>query len=145
VVRRISWTHDGSLSASQALQVLQGGLQITLSRSLDPAVQAIPQQVMQVWFEPDSTTPAGIPDTPLPIATIVGKLRVTPQTIAWLPSVSPTGLRLMARRGRILVRLHCGMLIDARQRQFSASVAPLFGTRGLIIPGGVFESWFFIE
>ncbi|MEP7383810.1 MAG: hypothetical protein ABI910_19140, partial [Gemmatimonadota bacterium] len=69
---------------------------------------------------------------------------ITPQTISWT-SVSTAGeLKVALQPGRILIRLHCGALFDANKKQFSASMAPLLGTQGLILPGGVFESWFLV-
>jgi hypothetical protein len=48
------------------------------------------------------------------------------------------------RPGRILVRIHCGMLMDANKSQFSATLTGILAVNGLILPGGVCETWFLV-
>ncbi len=143
-MRKISWGHDQTISAGQATQLLQGGLQFTLSRSLEPGLQTANPQVMQVWLEPLISPDNQSKTSPQPILTLPGKLRITPQTISWVTISTPSELKATVQLGRVLIRLHCGALFDANKKQFSASMAPLLGTQGLILPGGVFESWFII-
>lgn len=146
MIRKINWPHDQTIGIAQATTLLQGGLQVTLSRSLIAAQQEAPPNVFEVWFQPDSTVnPAGGQDTPLPIVSIFGALRVTPQTITWVPSISAAAFKTMMRPGRLLVRVHCGVLTDAKSRQFSATLSAALGLVGLVISGGVFESWFLVK
>jgi hypothetical protein len=44
----------------------------------------------------------------------------------------------------MLIRVHMAQLVDSQQKQFSATLAPVLGTTGLILPGGVFESWMLV-
>ncbi len=145
VIKKISWPHDKTLTVAQAASLLQGGLQVTLSRSLITAQQQSPANVFEVWFQPDSTASPASEGAPLPIVSLFGKLRVTPQTITWLPSVSAAGFKAMLRPGRLLVRVHCGVLTDGKGRQFSATLSAALGVEGLTLSGGVFESWFLVR
>jgi hypothetical protein len=100
---------------------------------------------MQVWFEPlSATTPAGA-RTAASILTFEGKLQLTPQTMNWTLGLDPPTLRgALGAGGRVLVRIHCGNLFDAQKRVFSSSLDQILGTTSLRLPGGVFESWFFV-
>ncbi|MEO7086640.1 MAG: hypothetical protein ABI442_16180 [Gemmatimonadaceae bacterium] len=101
--------------------------------------------MFEVWFQPDPTGTAGTVDTPLPIVSIFGTLKMTAQTIAWTPNTSPAGLKNMMRAGRLLIRIHCGALKDQKGRQFSGTLFPMLGLTGLILSGGTFESWFIVQ
>ena len=144
-IRKISWPHDATLKVAPATALLQGGLQVTLSRSLDPSQQDKAPSVFEVWFQPNPLNPAGAVDAPLPMVSIFGNLRVSPQTITWIPITSANGFKLMMRAGRVLIRVHCGALKDSKNRQFSATLTPILGVEGLVLSGGVFESWFLVE
>jgi hypothetical protein len=143
----VSWPHDGTVTFDEALGLLQT-LKVRLSRSLDPRLQEKPPEAMQVWFEPrPPVNPASnTVGLPLPILALVGDLTVTPQTLGWATRHTPEELeRTVSLGGRVLVRIHCGYLIDNRGRPFSASVDALTGVESLTLPGGVFESWFLIR
>jgi hypothetical protein len=145
VIRRINWPHDQIISLGEASALLQGGLQVTLSRSLDVTQQQAIPAVFEVWFQADPTAAQTAPANPLPILSLFGVLRVTPQTISWIPIMNADILKATLRPGRLLVRVHCGVLIDAKQRQFSSTLAAILGITGVTLPGGVFESWFFMR
>jgi len=145
LIRKVSWPHDQRISVPQATSLIQGGLQVTLSRSLDAGQQQTPPNVVEVWFQPDPTGIQTAAPTPLPILSFFGSLRVTPQTITWIPVMNADVLKSTMRPGRLLVRVHCGPLIDGKQRQFSATLTGILGVTGLVLPGGVFESWFLIR
>ena len=144
-IRKISWPHDGTLKVAPALALILGGFQVTMSKSIDPTQQDKAPNVFEVWFQPNPLNLAGAVDTPLPMVSIFGTLKVTPQTITWAPVTSPTGIRLMIRAGRVLIRVHCGALKDTKNRQFSATLSAVLGLEGLVLSGGVFESWFLVE
>jgi hypothetical protein len=128
-----------------ATTLIRDGLKLNVSRSIDTSQQAEPPNIVEVWFQPNpSLTPTG-PDTPLRIVSIFGTLKFTPQTITWTPTTSAEGIKATLRPGRVLIRVHVGALIDAKRRQFSATLAPLLNFEGLVLSGGVFESWFFIR
>jgi hypothetical protein len=44
----------------------------------------------------------------------------------------------------VLIRIHLGTLCDNKERVYSASTEKLLGVATPHLPGGVFESWFFI-
>jgi hypothetical protein len=145
VVRKTNWTNDSTLTASAAASLLRGGLQFNLSRSIIAAQQQQPPNLIEVWFQPDPTGTTAGPDTPLPMVSIFGSVKVTPQTIQWIPNTSPEGFKLMMRSGRVLIRAHMGTLLDAKSRQFSGTLTAVLGVEGLVLPGGVFESWFLVR
>jgi hypothetical protein len=93
-------------------------------------------------------TPAsGQAGPPLPILTLNGAVQVTPQTLSWV-AATPAGVlsESFIRGGRILIRIHCGFLYDAKRRPFSAALdAILQQMDTLHLPGGVLESWFFVK
>lgn len=144
VVKRVSWPHDQTLTVSSATTLLRQGLQLTLSRSVDTSQQEKPPNIIEVWFQSNPSATPIASDTPLPIVSMFGTLKVTPQTIVWTPVTSAEGFKSMMRPGRVLIRVHIGALIDAKKRQFSATLAPLLGFEGLVLSGGVFESWFLV-
>jgi hypothetical protein len=145
LIRKINWPHDQTMSVSQATLLLQGGLQVTLSRSLDPTLQEKPPNVFEIWFQADPSANPTAPQNPIAIVSFFGSLRVTPQTITWTTLMDANVLKATMRPGRLLVRVHCGPLIDSKQRQFSSTLSVILGNTGLILPGGVFESWFFMR
>jgi hypothetical protein len=144
VIKKVSWPHDQTIAVGAATTLILGGLQVTLSKSLDPSQQQSPPNVFEVWFQPDSRANPTGQDTPLPMVSIFGSLRVTPQTITWVAGVSPAALKSTIRPGRVLVRVHCGALEDQKGRQFSGTISGIVNIAGLILSGGVFESWFLI-
>ncbi len=145
VIRKISWAHDETIKVDAATTLLQGGLQVNFSRPLDPAQQENPPRVVEVWFQPDPSGATAGPDTPLPIVSIFGTLKATAQALAWTPNTTPAGFKSMMRPGRVLIRIHCGALKDAKGRQFSGTLSPILGLTGLTLSGGTFESWFIVQ
>jgi hypothetical protein len=109
---------------------------------------ATPPQVVQVWFEPPPEPPAPPSNAslPPPILTFDGKIQLTPQTLTWATALTPVALRqTIGRGGRVLIRIHAGTLYDAQKKAFSATLDQILGTTSLRLPGGVFESWFFVS
>ncbi len=52
---------------------------------------------------------------------------------------------VLGLRGRVILRVHVGTLFDEEGISFSASPDALTGQEAKIrLPGGVFESWFFV-
>jgi len=104
---------------------------------------ADPPQVFQVWFLPDAAQGA---QTMSLIATLSGSIRMQAANITWRPSVIPSALRLaFGPGGQVLVRIHCGFLLDSRGLPVSAALDAVTGiTSAAPIPGGIFESWFFV-
>jgi hypothetical protein len=53
--------------------------------------------------------------------------------------------KLLVPGGRLLVRLHAGLLLDKDRRAFSAALDALLGAAQPHLPGGVFEGWLFVQ
>jgi hypothetical protein len=146
-VTKVSWKHGVTVSASQAAQLL-AGLRADLSRDLLPDLLTAQPQVLQVWFEPPLPLLPIIPSVPqlAGIFTMDGALRVAAQQLTWTAALTADILtRVFAGGGRLLLRIHCGNLLDGRRRVFSAATDSLFAAETLHLPGGVLESWFFVK
>jgi hypothetical protein len=146
-IRAVSWPHGRIVSSDQAISELKG-LRTRLSKSILPELVEQPLQLMQVWYEPAPIDPTGgqRPPSPVAILTLVGTFTMTPQTTSWSTVHAPGDLlKLFSSPGRLLIRIHMGLLMDVNKRQFSASLEALLGATSVRVPGGVFESWFFIK
>ena len=144
-IGKVNWPHGQTVGLQQALSLL-GGLRFDLGGSLaDDIVKAQPA-VVQVWFEPNSlsTTTAG--GTPLPIVTVHGTTTLDAKTIHWQTNDSPSlATKVFGTGGRLLVRVHTGVLLDPKRRAFSAALDALTGSAQPHVPGGAFEGWFFVQ
>jgi hypothetical protein len=139
-IAKLSWDHNSTVPFPQALTLL-ASLKIRLSRSLHNDVVTLQPQLMQVWFEPP---PGGNPIAPGSVLTLSGKLQLTPQMLTWTGAVDQGFRQALGNGGRVLIRVHCGNLYDVQKKVFSAGLDPILGTTSLRLPGGVFESWFFV-
>jgi hypothetical protein len=75
-----------------------------------------------------------------------GRAQVTPQTLTWASShVANVLLEAFREGGRVLVRIHCGLLYDTKRRPFSAALDAVVTLESVRLPGGVMETWFFIK
>ena len=146
LIAKLSWDHNSTVPLPQAITLL-ASLKCRLSRSLHADVITEQPQLMQVWFEPPprvSTAPNATKQ-PAVVMTFDGKLQFTAQTLTWTGSLDPTALRTtLGQGGRVLIRIHCANLYDAQKKVFSAGLDQIVGTTALRLPGGVFESWFFV-
>jgi len=135
------------LGADEAAVLLQA-IKCNLSRSLHAEIQQATPAVIQVWFEslPKATLTTSQLSSPVPIVHLVGKIDVTPQTVNWT-CAHPTNVLTEVLRpgGRVLIRIHCGYLYDAKRRPFSAALDAIIALETLRLPGGVLESWFFVK
>jgi hypothetical protein len=122
-----------------------GNLRFELGGTLaDDIVKAQPA-VVQVWFEPNSAAAATAGGTPTPIATVHGTIALDARTIFWQISDTPSlASRVFLPGGRLLVRLHTGVLLDPQRRAFSAALDALTGSPQPHVPGGTFEGWMFV-
>jgi hypothetical protein len=146
LIAKVNWPHAAVVSADDALNLLQL-LNIRLSRSLSPSVQQEQPQVVQVWFEPAPINAASNrPGAPLAVLTVVGDATFTPQTIKWASRHGPDDLKkTLSMSGRVLIRIHCGALLDEKRRQLSGSLEAIIPANTIRLPGGVFESWFHVK
>lgn len=141
VIRGTSWKHEDVVDVATALKMLDD-ISVTLTRSLDPSVVSAPGSVVQVWFESIGT---GAP--PQPIIAFDGKLAVSARVVRWVSAHQPNDVvKTLGRSvGRILVRVHCSYLLDANKRPVSSTPDLVLRAGFPAMPGGVFESWFFVR
>jgi hypothetical protein len=70
---------------------------------------------------------------------------VAPQGITWQLGDDIERINaLFAGSGRLMLRVHCGHLVDEKGRALSSSVDALMGTKSPRLPAGVFEAWCFV-
>jgi hypothetical protein len=144
-IREVSWTHGSTVTPAVAAETLKV-LTIRLSLALHTnTIQQLPQ-VVQVWWEPREP-PAGatVQGSLLPMLSLPGTLKMVPLQLNWTGALTGTPLtQVLNTGGRVLVRIHCGVLLSTDKRIYSASLLAIgFDTPRL--PGGVFESWFFVS
>jgi hypothetical protein len=136
---KVSWREGVTLKVADAktqVAKLVCGLSAPFHSRL---AESLPK-VVQVWFEPDGQRPMGI-------LTLHGILASSPDrlTLTWTLRDPDTSLdELFKPGGRILIRIHCGHLYDEKERVFSAALDTVIGIATPHVPGGVFESWFFV-
>jgi hypothetical protein len=144
-VTRVSWKHGTTVDPATAAKLLLA-LRGDLSSPLLPALLDAQPQLLQVWFEPLQELGPAAPVAPPALKVVNGQLKLAGQTLAWAATLTSDVLtRALIGGGRVLIRIHCGNLIDTRKRVFSAATDALFGADSLRLPGGVLESWFFVK
>jgi hypothetical protein len=147
-LRTVSWNHGATVSGSQAAELL-ARMSCRLSSSLHPRVREAQPQVVEVTWEPESSLLSSLGNfqsilgVPLRLK---GRTKMSAQVVSWSPTGNLAVLtRLLASGpGRIDVRIHCGTLFDTDQRPVSAALDAILGFDTPHLPGGVFESWFFV-
>lgn len=143
-VLEINWPHGAILPLDNAFEMLSE-LMVQLSMplhrdSIDPAGMAV-----QVWFEP-MTTDARNGPTAQTIFSLPGKGGGDGDRIFWATTTNFDALaEIMRTGGRLMLRLHCGALMAEDGRAYSASLQNVTGAKSLPVPGGVLESWFFVQ
>ncbi len=144
IIAKTNWPQDGRLTVADAMGLL-GRVRMTLSSPLHPRVQELQPQVVQVWFEPEPVQTANNATLPGPVMALHGTAKLSPQTIDWAFSDDRERLQAtLGASGRLMLRVHCGRLVDDKERAFSSSLDGLVGTRSPHVPGGVFEAWCFV-
>jgi len=98
--------------------------------------------VIQVWYERFDST-----NVPQPIFTFNGAMATSARIVRWKSQHSPNDIiKLMSRAfGRVLVRVHCSYLLDLNKRPVSSTPEFILQTGFPGMPGGTFESWFFVK
>ncbi|MFP2929837.1 hypothetical protein ACLESO_32520 [Pyxidicoccus sp. 3LG] len=136
----INWPHDGT-GTIQLLQKLQLKLNSELA---DRFIERMPR-IVQVWVEPVSDITK--PSTPMAMLTLHGSAFAEEATvISWTLSDDLAALQQTINFGcRVLIRVHCGFICNYKEMVYSASTEKIFGVGSPHLPGGVFESWFFIS
>ncbi|HVP42886.1 MAG TPA: hypothetical protein VMS96_05610 [Terriglobales bacterium] len=131
------------MPAAKAVGLLHG-LKMAFSKPFHPLVRERSPQAVQVWFEPAGAASPTAQSVPKQIMALHGKLSYDVQNLAWeLTDDDTTVSRLFQAGGRVVIRVHCGVLGDVDNRAFSAAQTVLAQWETLPVPGGIFESWFF--
>ncbi|HWS12260.1 MAG TPA: hypothetical protein VN279_05655, partial [Rhodocyclaceae bacterium] len=119
-----------------------------LSLPLHPRVVEMQPRVVQVWYEPDSprtVTASTVLTKPQSILTVHGALKIDLQAITWsLTDTAEQLVKVLSLGGRVIVRVHCGHLVDRKERPFSSALDAVVGFPTPHVPAGVWESWFFV-
>jgi hypothetical protein len=145
VISKINWPHEGSVRAPAALTLLKE-LRVGFSKPLNPRVREFSPQTVQVWLEtfPRVATTGQV--TPSPILTLHGRLAYEAEGLVWTLMDAETAVTAQLQAGaRVNVRVHCGVIGDVDGRAFSAAQKVLAEWETLPVPGGIFESWFFVD
>jgi hypothetical protein len=146
-VAKISWPHGQTITTAQAVAAL-GQLRFDISGGTLAAdiVKAQPA-VVQVWFEPNSQGAATAGGTPSPISSVHGTATLDTKGVSWQTSDAAGNLTkaFATSGGRLLVRLHTGLLLDTNRRACSAALDALVGAPQPHVPGGAFEGWMFVQ
>lgn len=144
-IGKVGWQHEDRLTVSATLLLLQQGVRFELSSPLNDQILKTQPAVVQVWFEPNSAAATTNISNAQPIQVLHGLTRYDLQSMFWTLSDNADVLaKLLSQTGRILIRAHTGLLFDAKQQPFSASVDALTGLKYPHVPVGVWESWVFV-
>lgn len=142
-VSKVNWPHGQLVSVPQALDLLS---KLRFDLSVDLAASVVERQpaVVQVWFEPNSNATAG--SSPLGLLTLHGSAKLDARSIGWrLADTAAATTKAFGPGGRLLLRLHTGLLFDKDGQAFSAALDALLGSRQPHVPGGTFEGWLMVQ
>ncbi|HYJ84702.1 MAG TPA: collagen-like protein [Pyrinomonadaceae bacterium] len=143
----VSWAHGQTVTPADALKAISS-IRVGLSHPLFSFTLKLRAPVIQVWFEMDVVTQSGttLQMQPGPVLVLHGTLKYESQAMSWTPSDTPESTQLrLSQGGRVLIRIHCGFLFDNEKRAFSAALDAVSEMKSFHVPGGVFESWFFVR
>ena len=135
------------LNIDQAIRHLRE-LQIGLSHALDAAVLERQPQVVEVWLAMEARTVTGNTtlSSPGSIVVIHGVAKLDTDVIVWSRADNDDLLaRVLSSGGRLIIRIHCGHLLDHERRPFSSSLDGVLGSQSPHAPGGVHETWMFVR
>jgi hypothetical protein len=138
-ISKTTWAHASTVVAQSVVPLR---LSASTSRPLRADQVESPPAAVQVWFEPGDSQA----NAPQPILVVHGTLRLGSSNLDWASNDSSDALfRMFARGGRLLIRIHCTNLLDRDGNMLSAATDAFRLGEALHIPGGVFESWFFVQ
>jgi hypothetical protein len=143
-IRAVPWRQGGTIPFPTGLALLTAPLEISFSGDLLADMQQTSPQVMEIWFQP-GTISANTP--PLPMNVLHGTVKFGQNTLVWTPRDPATSIRsMLGSGGRVQVRIHCGHIFDRVKKPVSATLnAVTPAVNPVPVPGGVFESWFFVS
>jgi hypothetical protein len=140
-IAKVSWEQGRRVAIDQILAILREAV-ITLSAGLHARTIEGQPACVQVWCEPDARSTAGT--APAPILNFHTNTKLDGNHIVFAVTDGEGQVRSALKQGgRILIRVHCGQLMDGAERPFSASLDGILGTKSPHAPGGVHETWFF--
>ena len=146
VIRSISWPHDQIVELDRALDLLVE-LRLGMSSPASSETDKAQPQVVQVLFEPGvlENEPTAV------IRVLKGRTQIKSMEITWAgPSNRDDLFKMISsgitgnENGRVWVRVSCGGILDEKDRPLSSSPGVLYGREMVGVPGGIFESWFYI-
>jgi hypothetical protein len=141
-IREVSWTHGGRLSPDEAANTMRE-LRLLLSHRLLPEMLNRLNGTVEASLETRVTQGSTVR---ILTTQLNGKTAADDQALIWSSS-DPDDVLLGAMRTgpRVVLRVLCGHLIDEQKRPFSAALDALTGIESPRVPGGLFESWFFVR
>lgn len=143
-IAETNWPQGAGLRAVDAFAVLEK-VSLILSSRLHARTQQLQPKVVQVWFEPIPPRSATNAIGPLPMLTLHGDQKLGSREVNWsISDERERTIRALQTQGRVMLRVHCGHLVDDQERSFSSSVDALVGVKSPHLPAGVFEGWFFV-
>ena len=147
IVESTNWPQGETLSVEKTMDQLRG-IGLVLSSRLHARIIEMQPQVVQVWFEPSGLRPndndTGVA-VPIALMALHGVTRLSAAEIVWSSTDESERLAaVLAATGRVMLRVHCGHLVDNKDRAFSSSLDALTRVSSPHLPGGVFEGWFFV-
>lgn len=143
VIEGTNWPQDEVLDVSSALALLSQ-VELFLSAPLNERTRKRQPKVVQVWFEPSTAEGERVP-VPVPLMALHGNTKLSDRQIIWSSSDDSERLAaVLTVTGRVMLRVHCGHLVDEKERSFSSSVDVLAGVQSPHLPAGVFEGWCFV-
>jgi hypothetical protein len=84
--------------------------------------------------------------SPGSIVVIHGVAKLDTDVIVWSRADNDDLLaRVLSSGGRLIIRIHCGHLLDHERRPFSSSLDGVLGSQSPHAPGGVHETWMFVR
>ncbi len=145
-IEKTNWPQGATLRATEAYARL-GKVDLNLSSPLSRRTTELQPKVVQVWFEPmpAQSLVAVIAMAPTALLAFHGDQKLSGREVVWaIADERERTVRMLQTAGRIMLRVHCGHLLDEQERSFCSCIDALVGARSPHVPGGVFEGWFFV-
>ncbi len=145
-IAKVSWEQGRREPLNRTLTLLREA-QVSLSQAVHARTAETQPACVQVWYEPEVRVVTGGATIRIPAAILNFHVdvKVDGNLIVFAVADAEPQLReVMRQGGRVLIRIHCGHLLAADERPFSASLDGIMGTTSPHAPGGVHETWFFV-
>ena len=143
VIAEIGWPHDATVKRNEAIGIFQK-FRISMSASASPTTVQLQPQVIQLLFEQGMQKRASVQ-----AQILKGTTQIEANELQWfshnLDELAGLITSNQGERGRIWIRVSCGSVLDEKEQPLSSSPGVLHGRQMFGAPGGVFESWFYVE